>query len=205
MILNTERYGLLYGILGNLIGGLIRVYMFFWFYFFFAELCYTLENYDSILFARFHRIDTSGKTPRALERALFAKPQRLFKRYAHEFPAGSVIFQKGDPCGEAYYLYKGKVAVFLEDPAEGKKPISILKEGEFFGEMACILREPRTAWAVAQTDTTVFILPSSMFKGLLNQDPHAATRMVELLAARLSANNEQFRVFKPIEKAKPET
>jgi len=204
MILNTDRYGLLYGILGNLIGGLIRVYMFFWFYFFFAELCYTLENYDSILFARFHRIDTSGKTPRALERALFAKPQRLFKRYAHEFPAGSVIFRKGDPCGEAYYLYKGKVAVFLEDPAEGKKPISILKEGEFFGEMACILREPRTAWAVAQTDTTVFILPSSMFKGLLNQDPHAATRMVELLAARLSANNEQFRIFKPAENAKPQ-
>jgi len=69
--------------------------------------------------------------------------------------------------------------------------------------MACILREPRTAWAVAQTDTTVFILPSSMFKGLLNQDPHAATRMVELLAARLSANNEQFRIFKPAENAKP--
>ncbi len=197
MVLNTDRYGLLYGILGNLIVGLIRVYMFFWFYFFFAELCYTLENYDSLLFARFHRIDTSQKTPNTLERTLFSKPQRLFKRYAREFPAGSVIFQKGAPCGEAYYLYKGEVAVYLEDPASGGKPISILKEGEFFGEMACILKEPRTAWAVAQKETTVFVLPSPMFKGLLNQDPHAATRMVELLAARLSANNEQFRSIQP--------
>lgn len=195
LVLNTERYGLLYGILGNLIGGLIRVYIFFWFYFFFAELCYTNENYDSLLFARFHRIDTSGKTPKALERALFSKPQRLFKKYAREFPPGSVIFQKGDPCGEAYYLYKGKVAVFIENPTAGVKPISVIEEGEFFGEMACILKEPRTAWAIAQTDTTVFILPSPMFKGLLNQDPHAATRMVELLAARLSANNEQFRMI----------
>ncbi|MCX7788876.1 MAG: YihY/virulence factor BrkB family protein [Spirochaetes bacterium] len=200
IILNTDRYGLLYGILGNLIGALIRVYMFFWFYFFFAELCYTLENYDSLLFARFHRIDTSGKTPKTLERNLFSKPQRLFKKYAREFPAGSTIFKKGDPCGEAYYLYKGKVAVFIEDPSAGGKPISVLKEGEFFGEMACILKEPRTAWAIAQTDTTVFVLPSAMFKGLLNQDPHAATRMVELLAARLSANNAQFRMIKPLEK-----
>ncbi|GAB4366369.1 MAG: YhjD/YihY/BrkB family envelope integrity protein [Spirochaetales bacterium] len=203
MILNTERYGLLYGILGNLIGWLIRVYIFFWFYFFFAELSYTLEHYDSLLFARFHRIDTRGEAPKTLERTLFSKPQRLFRKYAREYPAGSVIFRKGDPCGEAYYLYKGNVAVYVEDPDSGASPISWIQEGEFFGEMACILKEPRTAWAIAQTDATVFVLPSSMFKGILLQDPHTAARMVELLASRLSANNEQFLTLKPIQKQNP--
>ncbi|MFQ3621597.1 MAG: YhjD/YihY/BrkB family envelope integrity protein [Spirochaetales bacterium] len=193
IIIPSGRYGMLYGLLGNLIGGLIRVYMFFWLYFFFAELCYILEHYDSLLFARFHQLHTKSRIPKKLEHTLFAKPERLFKQYAKVIPKGTLLFQRGDPCDEAYYLYEGNIAIYLEDPGQGKAPISLVKEGEFFGEMACILREPRTAWAMAQSDSTIFVLPKPLFKQILSQDSHAATRMVELLAARLSANNQLFR------------
>ena len=82
LTLNTARYGLLYGILGNLIVGLIKVYFFFWLYFFFAEVCHTLENFDAMLFARFHRIALSDKPAKGLDRSLFSNPIRLIRRYA---------------------------------------------------------------------------------------------------------------------------
>jgi CRP-like cAMP-binding protein len=63
-------------------------------------------------------------------------------------------------------------------------------EGEFFGEMAGLLDEARSAWAVALTDCTVFVLPPDMFKRFLEHDPTASIRFIELLASRLKSNNE---------------
>ncbi len=189
--LNAARYGLLYGILGNLIAGLIKVYFFFWLYFFFAELGYTMEFFDSLLFARFHRIASAQKPAGRIERALFAQPGRLFRRYAREFVAGQTIFAKGDQDRSALYLYRGSVDIDLVPPEERHgAPLSTVNEGELFGEMAWILEEPRSAWATATSDCTVFILPSAVFERFLAQDAGASSRLMTLMAERLKANNE---------------
>ena len=192
LTLNTARYGLLYGILGNLIVGLIKVYFFFWLYFFFAEVCHTLENFDAMLFARFHRIALSDKPAKGLDRSLFSNPIRLIRRYAREYRAGEVIFERGDEDRSALYLYEGSVEIGI--PAADGTPgtvLSTVDEGELFGEMAGLLEEPRSAQAVARTDCTVFVLPPEMFERFLAQDAGASRRLVELMAARLKANNER--------------
>ncbi|PKL10055.1 MAG: hypothetical protein CVV51_00695 [Spirochaetae bacterium HGW-Spirochaetae-7] len=191
LTMNADRYGLLYGILGNLIVGLIKVYFFFWLYFFFAELTYTIEFFDSLLFARFHRLDSSEKPAGKIERTLFSEPARLFRRYAREYSAGQTIFSRGDDDRSALYLYHGSVEIHLAPPGGIRSaPMSRVDEGEFFGEMAWILEEPRSAWAVAATDCTVFVLPSALFERFLAHDAGASRRLVEILAARLKANNE---------------
>ncbi|HPM71879.1 MAG TPA: YhjD/YihY/BrkB family envelope integrity protein [Spirochaetales bacterium] len=192
LTLNTARYGLLYGILGNLIIGLIKVYFFFWLYFFFAELCHTLENFDSMLFARFHRLAMSDKPAKGLDRTLFSNPARLIRRYAREYSAGETIFEKGDDDRSALYLYRGSVEIGLPPAAgEAGAVLSTVGEGELFGEMAWLLEEPRSARAVAKTDCMVFVLPPEMFERYLAQDAGASRRLVELMAARLKANNER--------------
>jgi len=191
LTLNTARYGLLYGILGNLIVGLIKVYFFFWLYFFFAELCYTLEYFDTLLFARFHRIDSSEKPAGKIERALFAEPNRLMKRYARRYEADEIIFTQGDADRSALYLYKGSVEIYLSQGESPGKLLSTVHEGDFFGEMAWILEEPRSALARAKTQCTVFVLPPELFERFLAQDAGAARKLVEILAARLKANNER--------------
>ncbi len=189
--MNTARYSLLYGILGNLVITLIKVYTFFWMYFLFAELMYTVENFDSLLFARFHRVQSAHGTPNVIERTLFSEPSRLVRKYSRHFPRGETVFRAGDGNKEAFYLYRGSVGVYLEQPRPGgSEPVSLVPEGEFFGEMACVLDEPRTAWAVAETDCTVFKLPPAVFKRYLAEDPEAMTRLLGLLAGRLRANNE---------------
>ncbi len=198
LTLDTARYGLLYGILGNLIVGLIKVYFFFWLYFFHAELCYTLEYFDSLLFARFHRLSSTEKPAGRIERALFSEPNRLIKRYSREFAAGETIFSQGDEDRSALYLYRGSVEIYLAQNDE--RPATLLStvgEGEFFGEMAWILEEPRSALARAKSDCTVFILPPELFERFLAQDAGASRRLVELLAARLKANNERLSKVSP--------
>jgi len=193
LTLNTARYGLLYGILGNLIVGLIKVYFFFWLYFFFVELCFTLEHFDALLFARFHRVVSAEKPAGRVERALFAEPSRLVKRYARYFKAGETIFAQGDEDRSAFYLYRGTVEIHIAQPGE-RAPgarLSTVEEGEFFGEMAWILEEPRSATAIATTDCAVFLLPPELFERFLSQDADASRRLVELLAGRLKANNDR--------------
>lgn len=214
MTINSARYGLLYGLLGGLVTGLIKVYFFFWLYFFFAELSFTIQNFDSILFARFHTMDSASGSGSRLEKALFSKPGRLFRRYARDYHSGEIIFAQGDGSNEAMYLYRGTVGIWLTNPAirpgaspgtelhpteAGQKrhtgtelpPISTVHEGQFFGEMAWILEEPRSAWAMAITDCTVFSLPPELFDQFLSQDPGASRRLAGILAARLKANNDR--------------
>jgi membrane protein len=191
LTLNTARYGLLYGILGNLIVVLIKVYFFFWLYFFFAELCYILEYFDALLFARFHRVNSSGKPAGRIERALFAEPKRLMKRYARTYQPGEVIFNQGDADRSPLYLYQGSVEIYLSPGDTPGKLLSTVKEGDFFGEMAWILEEPRSALARAKTECTVFVLPPELFEQFLAQDAGASRRLVEILAARLKANNDR--------------
>lgn len=204
LTLNVERYGLLYGILGNLIVGLIKVYFFFWLYFFFVEVCYTTEHLDPLLFARFHGLRLEGKAPGRLERALFSEPERLFRRYARRYEPGETVFRRGDTDRSALYLYEGTVDIYLEAseaPGESSSkdrlqgigdPLSTVSAGEFFGEMAWILEEPRSAFAIARGDCTIFELPPEVFESFLAQDASATRRLAELLAARLKANNERF-------------
>ncbi|HPG87647.1 MAG TPA: Crp/Fnr family transcriptional regulator, partial [Spirochaetales bacterium] len=90
------------------------------------------------------------------------------------------------------YLYRGSVEIGLPPAAgEAGAVLSTVGEGELFGEMAWLLEEPRSARAVAKTDCMVFVLPPEMFERYLAQDAGASRRLVELMAARLKANNER--------------
>lgn len=192
LTMDVARYGLIYGIIGNLIVGLIKVYFFFWLYFLCMEMCYTLEHFDSLLFARFSKVAFPERKAGKLERALFAKPERLWRRYAREYRAGSRIFAKGDEDRSALFLYRGSVAIRIPGQAGYSDAlVSRIGEGDFFGEMASILDEPRSADAVAETDCVVFSLPPLLFRRYLGQDAEASARMMELLASRLKANNER--------------
>ncbi|HOX91279.1 MAG TPA: YhjD/YihY/BrkB family envelope integrity protein [Spirochaetales bacterium] len=200
-ILNVERYGILYGILGNLVVLLIKVYTFFWMYFYGAELMFTTEHFDALLFSRFHRNLLSVRQPNTVERFLFSEPPRLMRKYARQYSAGSLIFEAGDCSREVFFLYKGSVAVYLEKPfslpntvdAQPPQSVSSIHEGEFFGEMASVLDEERSAWALADADCTVFVLPPEVFRRYLEQDKNANSRLIGLLAARLRDNNERMR------------
>ena len=63
---------------------------------------------------------------------------------------GQVLFDKGDPGDTVYFIESGQVDVF--DPAESNLAVRTFQDGQMFGELAVIDRQPRTLSARAERD-----------------------------------------------------
>jgi voltage-gated potassium channel len=79
--------------------------------------------------------------------------------------AETVVFHKGDPAGEMYFIATGEVLVELE-PA----PVA-LSEGDFFGELALLHDTPRGATVRTVTQCRLLALDSDDFRALLASNP----------------------------------
>ncbi len=97
------------------------------------------------------------------------------------YDAGEVIEKEGD-FGVAFYLItNGSVEVL-----GGKKVLSKLGRGQFFGEMALIDKQPRSATVVAvEPGTKCLLMTVWSFRALLETDPKLATGVMRVLARRL--------------------
>ncbi|MEM6885344.1 MAG: ATP-binding cassette domain-containing protein [Verrucomicrobiota bacterium] len=63
-----------------------------------------------------------------------------------EFSPSDTIIQQGDPSGEFYILFRGKLQVLV-----GEQEVGRLEDGDFFGEMGLLFDTPRTATIQALT------------------------------------------------------
>ena len=86
---------------------------------------------------------------RRLAQALPQLTGKEAQHFANEFhlervPGGDVIIRQGDPGETFYIIVSGAVEVFWEGP-EGDRLIARHGPGAYFGEMALLMRRPRTA------------------------------------------------------------
>lgn len=98
---------------------------------------------------------------------------------------GETIFSQGEP-GDAFYIvYNGSVAVRVKTGFFGfSRSVAKLGPGAFFGEIALISDEPRTATIVAAEPTQVFCLVAQDFQFILNGNPAAREEMKRIAARR---------------------
>jgi len=183
LFIDAARYAFLYGVFGRVIIILVNVYAFFTIYFYGAEYVYVEEHFDALLFARFYRVARMPMASR-MEKGLFMEPERLMGRYARDFPAGALIFSMGEPGASIYYIYDGDIGVYL-GPKGSETRVGVMKPGDFFGEMAHILDEPRTATVRAETDAVLFELPPAVYDQFLRSDGEALRSLADSLASRL--------------------
>ena len=76
----------------------------------------------------------------------------IFDRFVKEqrHAAGELIFEEGSSADRFFIIKEGEIEIRkVIDRQEGRyKPVSVLTVGEFFGEMAVFLGQPRSADAV---------------------------------------------------------
>lgn len=101
-------------------------------------------------------------------------------------PAGGRIFGRGGMGDELYLIRRGRVRVLL--PLEGGKVhhLVTLCQGDYFGEMAFLDREPRSADVIAATPTELYVLSRKRFDELARRNPAIASRVFEELAYAMS-------------------
>ncbi|MDE2571323.1 MAG: Crp/Fnr family transcriptional regulator, partial [bacterium] len=106
-------------------------------------------------------------------------------------PKHQIIVYEGDPGDSFYVLLRGSVAV-SRMTGEGKETIlSILKEGDFFGEMALLDSSLRSASVKTLTDVEVGLVTRADFLDLLGKNPSIGRSLVVALAERLREANQQ--------------
>jgi CRP-like cAMP-binding protein len=103
-----------------------------------------------------------------------------------EFRAGEVIFRQGDTGYDMYIVQDGQVEIVFQQGKSGvEERLAVLEQGDFFGEMAVLEGEPRTAGARALTACRVLTVGGAMFTKLLQENPEIAVRMMRKLSSRL--------------------
>ncbi|HET9625630.1 MAG TPA: Crp/Fnr family transcriptional regulator [Kofleriaceae bacterium] len=111
------------------------------------------------------------------------------ERVARDVPAGTVLFEEGQPGDEMYIIVRGEVELRRQAGAT-ERTLAVLPAGEFFGEMAILNGRPRSATAVVRADARLFVVDRTTFEAMLRARPEIALRIIRSLATRLdSANN----------------
>ena len=88
-----------------------------------------------------------------------------------QFPVGSVICKEGDYGDTAYAIMEGTVEVSINTEGHENLTLSILDEGNIFGEMAAISGNQRNATVTATEDCTVLDIPAHALKELIKSSP----------------------------------
>lgn len=110
------------------------------------------------------------------------KPElKALERILHRriYREGEYVFHAGDLGVGMYIIEEGEVSI-LADKTE--REIALLHEGEFFGELALLIEERRTAHAIARTDTKVFGFFQPDLFSLLERKPRLGVSVVMKLA-----------------------
>lgn len=136
------------------------------------------------------RVEDSDKIRLFREQGLSRRELMTLATFSREkkFAAGASLFQEGDEGSEMYVVLEGRTMISKYIPGGGEEALAILERGEFFGEMALIDGEPRSADARAHGGPlTVLALDQATVREVLAMDSHAALELLQLLC-RLVAN-----------------
>jgi CRP-like cAMP-binding protein len=107
----------------------------------------------------------------------------LFKQGKTEtFKTGNPIVKQGDQGIGFYLILDGTAKV-----QAGGKSIATLEEGDYFGEMAIIDKEPRSADVIAARSTKCWVLSDWAFTGFIKTHPEVVYALLEAQTRRLRA------------------
>jgi CRP/FNR family transcriptional regulator, cyclic AMP receptor protein len=114
----------------------------------------------------------------------------LVAKLGRRFAAGTVIFRAGDPGHELFVIHSGKVS--LTRSVRGQDlPLATLGKGDFFGELAVLNQQPRSATATALEDSELLVIDPSTLGMMMRGSSDIAVRLLKKLAERLANANGQ--------------
>ncbi len=105
--------------------------------------------------------------------------------------AGERIFTRGDTGDELYLIRRGVVRIMLPLDAQRSRHLASFGRGGFFGELAFLDHQPRSADALAFTDCELYVLSRQKFDVLVAHHKLLGLNLMEGLARLLAARLRQ--------------
>jgi small-conductance mechanosensitive channel len=99
------------------------------------------------------------------------------------FAPGEFVIRAGDDGSSMFVVNQGSVKVQINDNGT-RRTVAVLREGDFFGEMALFTGEPRTANVVAVEETEVIEIGHDAMKHLFETNPGLVESLSHIIAER---------------------
>lgn len=107
------------------------------------------------------------------------------------FPKHATVVEEGLPGDYMYVIREGRAKVTKASEDGREKIMNFLEAGAFFGDMALLSNEPRSASVKTLEPSRLLALSRRDFIDLLRQSPDMALAVIEELTNRLRETNEQ--------------
>ncbi len=113
------------------------------------------------------------------------------KMIARHYETGKFIFLEDSEGEQCFFVVQGSVKVTRLSKDGREVILAMLNEGEFFGEMALLDGESRSANVIALEETEVLTLNREDFLVVLHDYPQIAIQLLKEMADRLRKSDRQ--------------
>ena len=113
------------------------------------------------------------------------------KMIARHYKSGKFIFLEDSEGEQCFFVVQGSVKVTRLSKDGREVILAMLNEGEFFGEMALLDGESRSANVIALEETEVLTLNREDFLVVLHDYPQIAIQLLKEMADRLRKSDRQ--------------
>jgi CRP-like cAMP-binding protein len=122
-----------------------------------------------------------------LEASDYSKIARL--AYKRHYRSQEIIFREKHPGAGMYVIQEGMVEIIKGLQSGGRHILVVLGDGDFFGELALLDSEPRSATAVAARPTDIIGIFRPDLMDLVKREPRLGVKilmnMVRFISSRL--------------------
>lgn len=107
------------------------------------------------------------------------------------FPKQAVIISEGDETRSLYIMISGKVRVFTRDEKSKEVTLQVQESGSYFGELALLGNEPRSASVETLENTVCAIISKDDFKHWLVSHPDVVIVLLSELSEKVRQLTEK--------------
>lgn len=177
--MNLTNYNIVYGTISTVIILMMKVYLFFTFFLFFAQMICVIQNFQVLLECEVYLLPSNEKKGwlASLRRILFINPTSLkTATNARDYKDGDVIFEAGQKADAVFYVRKGIVREQMGDE------VVVHEKGTFVGDILCLLDEGFRGTGIASGGCKVLVFTAQEFKAFMKKSPSAASKALSKLA-----------------------
>jgi len=131
------------------------------------------------VFSSLKNISFLAKVPDEAIAALATKAKTM------KFPKQAVIISEGDEANSLYVIISGKVRVYTSDEKSKEVTLGVQEVGSYFGELALLCDEPRSASVETLEKTVCSMISRDDFKAWLASHPEAASELLRELSEKV--------------------
>jgi CRP-like cAMP-binding protein len=132
-----------------------------------------------------------------LLRSLDAKELAVLERRClwRQAKAKQWLLEQDDVGTDVYFLTSGAVRVLITPSPDREVILADINAGGYFGEMAAIDGQPRSAGILAITDATIACMSASVFRELFQKHPDVSGQLLSQLVTRIRTLDQRVNEF----------